>query len=187
MQRELVERARTGDHDAFTDLARASMDRMYALASLILRDRDRAQDAVQDGLVSAWKDVRALRDPGAWDAWLHRLTVRACYRHARKDRRRMLVEVHVLPDPEPARPFDLALAVADRDRLEREIGRLTIDQRTVMVLHYYLDLPLIEVAGILGIPLGTAKSRLYHGLRIVRSSMEREPGSASPRVGERTA
>jgi RNA polymerase sigma-70 factor (ECF subfamily) len=187
MQRELVERARAGDHDAFTDLARASMDRMYAVASLILRDRDRAQDAVQDALVSAWKDVRALRDPGAWDAWLHRLTVRACYRHARRDRRRMLVEVHVLPDPEPARPFDLALSVVDRDRLEREIGRLTIDQRTVMVLHFYLDKPLPEVAAILNIPLGTAKSRLYHGLRALRSSMHREPEPVIPTVSERTA
>jgi DNA-binding beta-propeller fold protein YncE len=80
MQRELVERAISGDHDAFSVLARASIGRLYSIATLILRDGDRAQDAVQDALVSAWRDVRAIRDPDAWDAWLHRLTVRACYR-----------------------------------------------------------------------------------------------------------
>lgn len=80
MQRELVERARSGDHEAFSDLARASMDRLYALATLILRDADRAQDVVQEALISAWRDMRALRDPDAWEAWLHRLTVRAHYK-----------------------------------------------------------------------------------------------------------
>jgi RNA polymerase sigma-70 factor (ECF subfamily) len=75
MQRELVRRAIEGDHDAFSDLVDASVDCLHAVANLILRDSDRAQDAVQDALVSAWKDMRALRDPDAWDAWIHRITV----------------------------------------------------------------------------------------------------------------
>ena len=185
MQRELVERARTGDREAFSDLARASMDRQYAVASLILRDSDRAQDAVQEALVTAWRDMRALRDPDAWDAWLHRLTVRACYRLARKERRRNLVELHVVPDPEPARPYDLAMSVAERDRMERELDRLPIDQRTVMVLHFYLDLPLTTAATILEIPVGTAKSRLHYGLRALRQSMAEELAASPDR--ERTA
>src|SRR6187402_1828315 len=112
MQRDLVERACAGDHEAFSELARLSIGRLYGIATLILRDVDRAQDAVQDALVSAWKDMRALRDPDAWDAWLHRLTVRACYKLAEKDRRRDRIELRVLPDPEPARRFDLAVSVA---------------------------------------------------------------------------
>src|SRR5687768_893004 len=156
MQRELVQRAIHGDHDAFSALVRASIARQYAVANLILRDGDRAQDAVQEALVSAWRDVRALRDPGAWDAWLHRLTVRACYRSARSERRRTLVELHVTPDPEPAGSFDLSRSVVDRDRLERRLGDLPLDQRAVMVLHFYLDLPLTEAATILDIPVGTA-------------------------------
>lgn len=88
MQRELVIRAIDGDHDAFSALVRMSLVRLYTAASLILRDGDRAQDAVQEALVSAWRDVRMLRDPDAWDAWSHRLTVRACYRAARRQRRR---------------------------------------------------------------------------------------------------
>ncbi len=171
MQRELVEQARSGDHDAFSVLARASIGRLYAVATLILRDSDRAQDAVQDALVSAWRDVRAIRDPDAWDAWLHRLTVRACYRVTRKERRRDLVELHVTPDQEPTEPGDISLRLAERDRLERELGRLPLDQRVVMVLHFYVDLPLAEAAVILDIPIGTAKSRLHRGLTTLRGSI----------------
>ena len=100
MQRELVERARSGDLEAFSDLARASITRLYAVATLILGDRDRAEDAVQDALVLAWQGIHALRDPEAWEAWLHRLTVRACYERAKKERRRVSVEVPQLPDSE---------------------------------------------------------------------------------------
>lgn len=185
MQRDLVERAMNGDREAFSDLARASMDRQYAVASLILRDSDRAQDAVQEALVTAWRDMRAIRDPDAWDAWLHRLTVRACYRLARRERRRDLVELHVVPSPELARPYDLAVSVVERDRMERELDRLPIDQRTVMVLHFYLDLPLTAAASILEIPVGTAKSRLHYGLRALRQSMAEELAASADR--ERTA
>ena len=182
MQRELVERAILGDHDAFSVLARASIGRLYAVATLILRDSDRAQDAVQEALVSAWRDVRAIRDPDAWDAWLHRLTVRACYRAARKERRRDLVELHVMPDQEPTEPADMSMRLAERDRLERELGRLPIDQRAVMVLHFYFDLPLTEAALILDIPVGTAKSRLHRGLTTLRGSIGAEP-EATPNGG----
>ena len=140
MQRELVQRAQAGDHDAFSVLVRGSFPRMYGVARLILRDPDRAQDATQDALMLAWRHVRALRDPEAWDAWLHRLTVRACYRAARTTQRRTVVELHLLPDFDRATSDDFAMSSAERDRLGRELGRLPIDQRTVMVLHFYLDL-----------------------------------------------
>jgi RNA polymerase sigma-70 factor (ECF subfamily) len=171
MQRELVERARSGDREAFSVLAGASISRLYAVANLILRDGDRAQDAVQEALVSAWRDLRALRDPDAWDAWLHRLTVRACYRWARRERRRSVVELHLEADEDVAGNFDFARDLVDRDDLERELERLTIDQRAVLVLHFYLGLQLAEVAGILDVPVGTAKSRLHRGLESLRDSM----------------
>jgi RNA polymerase sigma-70 factor (ECF subfamily) len=178
MQRELVQRAIHGDHDAFSVLVRASLARLYAVANLILRDGDRAQDAVQDALVLAWRDVRALRDPDAWEAWLYRLTVRACYQLARRERRRSVVERHVTFDAEAAGPADLSVIHAERDRMQRELGRLAIDQRAVMVLHFYLDLPLTEAADILGIPVGTAKSRLHRGLEVLRTSLRGEPPAA---------
>lgn len=187
MQRQLVERAQAGDHDAFSVLVRASSPRLYGIANLILRDPDRAQDAVQEALVLAWRHIGALRDPEAWQAWLHRLTVRACYRWARDVRRRNLVELHVVPDPEPEPAGDFSPSIAERDRIGRELGRLPIDQRTVMVLHFYLDLPLTEAAAILDIPVGTAKSRLNRGLGTLRTSMSRESSGTTSPVGERTA
>jgi RNA polymerase sigma factor (sigma-70 family) len=174
MQIELVERARAGDHDAFAALVRASTPRLFGAAKLILRDPDRAHDAVQEALVLAWRHVRALRDPAAWDAWLYRLTVRACTRSARTVRRRDTVELHLLTEQEFASPSDFPALLAERDRLGREIGRLPLDQRTILVLHFYLDLPLTEAAEILSIPAGTAKSRLHRGLATLRASMARE-------------
>jgi RNA polymerase sigma factor (sigma-70 family) len=106
---------------------------------------------------------------------------------ARKVKRRDLVELHVVPDLEPAGPFDLSMAVADRDRLERELQRLSIDQRTVLVLHFYVGLPIADVAAVLDIPVGTVKSRLNRGLESMRASMRVEPEAGLHLVRERSA
>jgi RNA polymerase sigma-70 factor, ECF subfamily len=187
MQRELVERAIGGDQEAFSSLVDASVDRLYAVATMILRDSDRAQDAVQDALVSAWRDVRALRDPDAWGPWLNRLTVWACYRAAKKERRRNLVELKVVPDEEPAYAFDVATALANRDLVERSMNDLTLDHRAVIVLRFYLDLPVDEVARILDIPAGTVKSRIHRGLAVLRAHMAEPDGAAAGYTRERTA
>jgi RNA polymerase sigma-70 factor (ECF subfamily) len=179
MQRELVERAMRGDHDAFAGLVDASIDRQYAVATLILRDPDRAQDAVQDALVGAWRGLRALRDPSAWDGWLYRLTVWACYRAARREKRRTSVEVRVAPPDDLPGSVDPSAWLPDRDGMERELDRLPVDQRAVVVLHFYLDLPLTEVAEILGIPVGTAKSRLHRGLEALRHTLPAAPEALS--------
>ena len=185
MQVELVERARSGDHEAFSELARMSFGRLYGAAKLILRDQDRAQDAVQEALVLAWKHVRAIRDPEAWDAWLYRLTERACYRLARTAKRRDIVELQIEHESE-AGGGDFTGSFADRDLLGRELGRLPVDQRAVLVLHFYLDLPLTDAAAVLDIPVGTAKSRLHRGLETLRRALsdERRGAQAS---GERSA
>lgn len=175
MQRELVTRAMGGDHEAFTSLVDGSVGRLYAVATMVLRDHERAQDAVQEALVSAWRDLRSLRDPDAWDAWTYRLTVWSCYRQARKDRRRSLVETHVPIDAEAAEAADIAVPIVERDRLERLLGRLPVEQRAVIVVHFYLGRPLAEAAAILDIPVGTAKARLYRGLQALRGAMRSEP------------
>jgi RNA polymerase sigma-70 factor (ECF subfamily) len=170
MQRDLAERARQGDHDAFTALVDGSIGRLYAVAFLILRDRDRANDAVQEALVAAWRDIRGLRDPDRIDAWFRRLVVRACYRQARADRRRTILELRVVPAEPPLSPSH-ELNVVDRDRLERAFARLGPDQRAVLVLHHYLGLPLFEVAETLDIPGGTAKSRLSRAIGAMRAAL----------------
>lgn len=187
MQRDLVVQAKRGDLDAFAQLAKASAPRLKGVASLILRDADRAEDALQDALLLAWRDLRALRDPDAWDAWLRRLTVNACYKVAKKERRRSRVELHVTPDAGAARTPDAQLDVAEREWVLQELGRLDIDRRTVLVLHYYLDLSLPEVAEILDIPYGTVASRLHRGLEAMRMSMRASPQAEPGLATERTS
>jgi len=186
MERELVDRARRGDHDAFTRLVDGSVDRLYTVAELILHDADRAQDAVQEALVSAWRDLPALRDTGAWDAWLYRLTVWSCYRHARRDRRRAVVETQVASDATDV-TVDIASPIAQRDWLERELGGLPVDQRAVLVLHFYLGCPISEVADILRVPTGTAKSRLNRGLGALRHALGDGADATTASVRVRTS
>jgi RNA polymerase sigma-70 factor, ECF subfamily len=170
MDRTLVERAQKGDHAAFATLAEAATGRLYGVATLILRDRDRAQDAVQDALVSAWRDVRGLRDPDAWDAWIHRLVVRACYREAdRHRRRRLLVDSF---DPTPPTVGDGSSNLADRDEIERGFRRLSVEQRAILVLHFHVGLSSAETSLVLGIPEGTARTRLHRALRAMRAALE---------------
>jgi len=179
MQRELVERAQRGDHDAFAALAGAAISRLDSAAWLILRNPEQAQDAVQNALVRAWRDLPALRDPDRFDAWLNRLVVRACIDEARRLRRHR-VDVELTEVTEFASPTagGAETAIADRDQLERGFLRLDPEQRAVIVLHHYLDLPLPAVAASLGIPVGTAKSRLHRALGLMRAALEADARSA---------
>ncbi len=171
MQAELVARAQRGDRDAFSALADGAAPRLYATARLILRHPDRAEDAVQDALVDAWRDIRGLRDPDRLDAWLHRLLVRSCYRTARRDQRRRVTEIS-MPAIEGAATGDAVGALADRDEMERAFRRLTDDQRTILALVYYADLSLVDVSAALGIPLGTTKSRLNRSIAALRAALD---------------
>lgn len=170
MQLELVERARRGDHDAFAALAGAAIFRLDAAARLILRDPDQAKDAVQETLVRAWRDLPTLRSPDRFDAWLHRLLVRACIDEARRLRRHRF-DVELTPIHTAATDDDTS-SMADRDQLERGFSRLEPEARAIIVLHHYLDLPLPEVAVVLRIPLGTAKSRLHRALQSMRAALD---------------
>ena len=160
MQRALVDRAKDGDAEAFDALARTVGDRCMAIACRILRDADQAEDAVQAALITAWRELRTLRDPERFEPWLHRILTNECYAEARR-RRRWSAEIRVLPSAETSVPGEI-LTVDDRDQLERAFRRLTLEQRAILVFHHYLGLPLPEVADRLDIPFGTAKSRLHY-------------------------
>src|SRR5262245_1601301 len=169
-QRELVEQARRGDHDAFAALAGAAITRLDAVARLILRDRELARDAVQETLVRAWRDLPGLRDPDRFDAWLHRLTVHACLDLTRR-RRRRVTEVELEPILDIGLP-DATDMLALRDQLDRALARLEPEQRAVVVLRYWLDMELPDAADALGIPLGTAKSRLHRAMAALRLTFD---------------
>jgi RNA polymerase sigma-70 factor, ECF subfamily len=168
-QRGIVERARGGDHDAFSMLVDVRLARLDAAARLILRDPELARDGVQEALIRAWRDLRGLRDPDRFDAWLHRLVVHACLDLVRR-RRRRAIEVELTPLDVPHTP-DLAGAFADRQLVDDALARLDPGHRAVVALHYLLGMPLPDVAAALGIPLGTAKSRLHYALAAMRSSV----------------
>ena len=171
MDRDIVVRARAGDRDAFSMLATASIGRLNAVARLIVRDDGRAEDAVQDALVDAWLDLPALRDPDRFEAWLNRILVHACQNVARRTGLRLRVEVPLLLIDSPAIP-DMQTTSAIADEIERGFRRLTIEQRSVLVLIYYLDLSLADAASTMGVPIGTLKSRLNRALAALRASLE---------------
>jgi RNA polymerase sigma-70 factor (ECF subfamily) len=168
-QRALVERAQRGDHDAFTVLIERAAARLDGAARLILRDGELARDAMQEALYRAWRDLPGLRDPDRFDAWLHRLTVNACLEAARRRRRRP-IEVELTPMAGPA-IGDHQSVVAARELLDDALRRLAPEWRVVIVLHYYLGMPLPDVAVALGVPLGTVKSRLHRSLGVMRSTI----------------
>ena len=178
-QRELVERAGDGDHDAFAVLVGASVARLEAVARLILRDQELARDAVQEAYIRAWRDLPGLRDPDRFDAWLHRLTVNACLDAVRRRKRRP-IEVDLSPIMPPT-VADPTGHIADRDQLERGFRRLRAEQRAVLVLHYYVGMSASAVAESLDIPVGTAQSRLNRALAELRAAIaadERQPADA---------
>lgn len=182
LERDLVQRAAGGDPDAFGLLATATIGRLDAAARLILRDPESAKDAVQDAFARAWRDLPGLRDPERFEGWLHRLLAHACYDELRRHRRRPIeVEITALDHPSIE---DSQSASADRDALERGLRVLDPDLRTIIVLFYYLDMPLPDVAAAIGIPVGTAKSRLHRARSQMRVALGLEADDGRPQMVE---
>jgi RNA polymerase sigma-70 factor (ECF subfamily) len=185
MSVEEVERAMRGDHDAFAALIGGSANRLYALASLILRDTDRAQDATQEAVVRAWRELPRLRDPERFDAWLRRMTINACYDEGRRTRRRAEVSLVHLADRQTA---DTTGRFAESDRIDRAFRRLPLEQRATLVLQHQFGMTHGEIAETLAIPVGTVKSRIRYGTAAMRAALEADDRvDSQPVAGERTA
>ena len=177
--RDEVVLAQGGSHAAFERLAAATAGRLMGTAVLILRDRDAARDAVQETLIETWRSLPSLRDPDAFEGWLQRILVRACHRAVRSNRRRA-VEVQQLDFDRPSLDDN---AIDDRDRIERAFRRLTTEQRTALVLHHHLGLPLAESAGVLQIPIGTMKSRLNRATAALRAALDADEREGAALMG----
>jgi RNA polymerase sigma-70 factor (ECF subfamily) len=177
MDTDLVVRAQHGDEEAFASLAVAVGGRLHAVSHRILRDIDLAEDATQQALLDIWRDLPQLRDPARFDAWSYRLLVRACYAEGRRTRQ-WTPNLRLLPADEPM-GTDALSSVVDRDQLERGFRRLSIDHRAVVVLHHYLELPLEMVADVLGVPIGTVRSRLHHAMRGLRAALDADARPAA--------
>ncbi len=179
MDRDLVARAQRGDREAFAVLVHQVSDPLFAVGFRILRDTGLAEDALQNALVLAWRRLPHLRDVDRFEAWIHRILVHACYDEAQRSRQ-WTANVRVLPVDGPSTPDD-ASTVVDRDELERAFRRIPVEQRAVFVLHHYLGLPLVEIADMLGIPAGTARSRLHYATQGLRVALV---GDAQPVLEE---
>jgi RNA polymerase sigma-70 factor (ECF subfamily) len=178
VQSDLVRRAQRGDEEAFAALVPAAVDRLVAVAYRILRDAALAEDATQQALVIAWRKLPTLRDPDRFDAWTYRLVVNACYAEAGR-RRTNVLPLRLMSDD--AAVVDSSGQTLDRDRLDRGFRRLSIAHRTVVVLHLHLGLPFEEIADMLDIPIGTARSRLHYAIRALRSAIEADDALAARR------
>ena len=169
MDQSLVEQAQRGDREAFTSLAFELSDRLFAVAHRILRDFDAAGDALQVTLLRIWRDLPSLRDSSMVERWSYRILVRACHDQLRQQRRRApIMEVLLVPGTEPGPEA----AVLHRDELDRAFRRLSTEQRAAIVLQYYRGLTLPEIAEILGVPVGTVRSRLHYAKRALRAAIE---------------
>ncbi len=176
MRHQVIEEARHGDRRAFETLVADVVDRLYGAAVLILHDRTTAEDAVQEALIRMWHDLPKLRDPERFDPWLHRLLVRACLYTARRSRSpSVTMGDRVVPDD----GFNLEADVADRDLVLRGMRRLSVRERGVLVLRYYLDLSVPQMADALRVPVGTAKSRLHHAQRAMRAALDADQRAVS--------
>jgi RNA polymerase sigma factor (sigma-70 family) len=169
---DLVIRARSGDHGAFTEIVASIARRFHGVAFAILRDSSLADDAAQAAMVNVWRDLPRLRDIERFDAWSYRILLNACFGEGRRARWRG-VELNQDP-PLGTTAGDELHTVLDRDQLERGFQQLSVDQRAVLVAHYFMDLPSDEAADVLDIPLGTYKSRLHRALEAMRAVLESE-------------
>jgi RNA polymerase sigma-70 factor, ECF subfamily len=172
MDPNLIDRARRGDKEAFTALVLGLGDRLYSVAYRILRDAGRAEDAVQQAFLTAWRELPRLRDDSRLEAWLHKLLVHACYAEIRQTRRWQSGLRLVTNEDSGPTTDDAQLSVARRDELERAFHRLSGEQRAVLVLYHYLGFSGAEIADVLGLSPGTVRSRLHHARQHMRAAIE---------------
>ena len=178
MDRDVVLAAQGGDRDAFAVLAREHGGRLYAVAQRTLRDAGLAEDAVQQALIVAWRELPGLRDPDRFASWINRVLVREAYAASNR-RARAAASTCVLPVEGPAGRDEL-LAIVDRDELERGFRRLAVDERALLVLRHYVGMEPIEIAATLGVASGTVRSRLHHAHRAMRAALEADERSVAP-------
>jgi RNA polymerase sigma-70 factor (ECF subfamily) len=181
VDRDVVERARSGDQEAFADLVHQVSDTLLGVARRILRDPALAEDVLQNALLTIWRKLPHLRDADRFEGWAFRILIHACYADVPRNRR-WASTIRVL-HTEVASDADDIQMISDRDELERAFRRLPLDQRAVFVLHHHVGLPLVAVAETLGIPDGTARSRLHYATRALRAAFEQAQETQALREG----
>ena len=176
--KELVERAKKGDQDAFEQLVLDNQNRVYSLALRLVNDREEAEDLAQEAFVKAWQGLRSFQGESSFATWVYRLTTNLCIDWLRKQRRREGVAPSVSLDDEEsgwAEPADrdsdphLLLEKSERGRaLARGLDKLPDWQRRALVLRELSGLSYQEIGEALEVDLGTVKSRIARARQSLR-------------------
>lgn len=183
MSRDVVARARAGDHAAFAVLAEGLIDRLYRIARNVLRDAALAEDVVQETLLEAWRSLPGLRDDDRFEAWTHRILMRSCIRAGSHRGRRSVIEIHV-DDLDAVAPGREHGTVDLRDELERGFARIDVQKRALLVMHYALGFTAEEIGDLIGIPAATVRTRMHRAVREMRSALEADARTTTLRHGE---
>lgn len=173
--RSLADRARNGDLDAFEELTHVRIDAIYRLSFAIVGDEADARDATQETFIAAWRRIRELRDADRFDAWLQRIAVNGARMTLRARGRRRVREIPVGDVAALAAASDRATPNrSDAEVLGAALDRIPTDQRTILVLHHLEGRSVAELAEVLGIPVGTVKSRLHTARRVLEGALAAE-------------
>jgi RNA polymerase sigma-70 factor, ECF subfamily len=162
------------DPQAFASFAEQRLDGAYRTASLILRDRVSAEDAVHDAFVLAWRRRGSLRDPSAAGAWFGRIVVNTCRDRLRRESRAAVRDISARLHASTTGGADPLPDLARRDEVGAALCRLTRDEQVLLALRFGEDRTVPEIAGALGIPEGTVKSRLHGALAHMRAALDAE-------------
>lgn len=161
--------AETESAALFVRLADRELGRAFRTAGYILGNASDAEEATQEAILHAWKAWPTMRDPDRFGAWFERIVVNSCLDQIRRRHGVRLVDLETAPAIYGMDPFAAGQA---RDEVGRALAGLPVEQRVVLVLRFWRELSLQEIAERLGLPLGTVKSRLHYGLRTLRSTIE---------------
>jgi RNA polymerase sigma-70 factor (ECF subfamily) len=174
--RELIEQACQGDRAAYEQIVRRKVETVYRTARAILGNDADAEDATQEALIGAWRQIGSLRDADRFDAWLGRITVNACRMVLRRRRSGAVVDLTEASatDLTDRRTSGFENRTVSSNAFDRAFDRLPVEQRAILVLHHRDELPVTDVAARLGIPEGTAKSRLHAARNALDRSLARE-------------
>ena len=179
LERELIEQARRGDRTAYEAIVRRKLETVYRTARAILGNDADADDATQEALIGAWRQLPTLREIDRFDAWLGRITVNACRMAMRRRRTHAVLPLAAVVPGGPEDPRDPIASTFDSqavtaDAFDRAFERLSIEQRAILVLHHREELAIAEIAARLGVPSGTVKSRLHTARAALQHALERE-------------
>ena len=178
---ELIALFRDGDPSAFEELVRRHEQRIYNLCLRMLGKPEDARDATQEAFLAALRKLSTFRGDSRFSTWLHRVAVNACYDTLRRRQRRP--EEALPEEPGPA-PGDLAEAAAEAVDVQQALQRIPEDFRAVLILHDVQDVGYEEIAEILGVPVGTVKSRLHRGRVAMGQLLQGTNGPSEPSEGK---